>query len=261
MLSRSAAVNPDAESPIAERTWWLLLAVFLLAGCAALPQPEINPVSVDVPADFPFDQYRRHRDGQVFAVDQSELVIRTYRAGWLKDLAHSHVLTASTLNGLIFVDPAGDASMADLYFRPYDLILDEAEARAAAGPEFESVRSEADIAATRLRMLGPRLLDSNDHPFIRIHVAPGRPPDEVLLSIVLRSHTTTRPVPVEWSISAERLEVSASFRLTHAELGLQPYSAFAGALAVAQPVDVTLILRAGVWNGDTQSAEVSSGSS
>jgi len=251
----------DAESPIANRHWCLLLAVILLAGCAALPQPEISPVAVDVPADFPFSRYLQRPPGQVFSVDQSELVIKTYRAGWLKGLAHSHVLTASTLNGLIFLDPAGRASMADLYFRPYDLVLDDPQARAAAGPEFESIRTESDVAATRLRMLGPRLLDSNDHPFIRIHVAPGPAPGEVLLSIVLRSQTTTRLMPVEWSDSAERLEVRASFRLTHAELGLKPYSAFAGALAVAEPVDVMVALRASVWNRATQSAQVRSGSS
>ena len=239
----------------------MLLAALLLAGCAALPQPEIAPVTVAVPADFPFERYLRQDQGQVFAVDQSELVIKTYRAGWLKGLAHSHVLTGSTLNGLISVDPAGNASMADLYFRPYDLVLDEPAARAAAGPEFDSVRTDKDIAATRLRMLGPRLLDSNDYPFIRIHVAPGPTPDQVLLSIVLRSRTTTMPLPVEWSISAERLEVRASFRLTHADLGLKPYSAFAGALAVAQSVDITLTLRAGVWNRNAELVGIGSGSS
>lgn len=257
----SDAFGLDAESPIADRTWCLLLAVLLLAGCAALPQPQIAPVTVDVPADFPFDRYLQRPAGQVFLVDQSELVIKTYRAGWLKGLAHSHVLTTSTLKGLVLLDPAGKASMADLYFRPYDLVLDDPEVRAAAGPEFAPVRTESDVAATRLRMLGPRLLHSNDHPFIRLHVEPGRASGEVLLSIVLRSHTATRLMPVEWSISAERLEVRASFRLTHAELGLKPYTAFAGALAVADSVDVVVALRASIWNRGTQAAHARSGNS
>lgn len=222
----------------------MLLASLLLAGCAALPQPEITPVRELSPDNFPFAYYQQASPADVFKVVAASLTLKTYRAGWLKSLAHAHVMTTDTLTGFVHVDPQGEGSRADLYFRPYDLILDDPEIRAAAGPEFASKRSQGDIVATRQRMLGPRQLDSNGHPFIKILVLPGQTAEEVVLEIAVRGHAARKVVPVTWHLDGGELSVNSEFQLQHRELGLRPYSAFAGALAVAEGIDVLLKLTA-----------------
>jgi hypothetical protein len=151
-------------------------------------------------------------------------------------------MTTDTLSGFIHIDPESQGSRADLYFRPYDLILDDPKTRADSGPEFSSHRSADDIAATKQRMLGPRQLDSNDHPFIRILVRPGRSEGEVVLEIAVRDQLARKTVPVSWHRDSQGLTVNSKFKIRHDELGLRPYSAFAGALAVAQQVDVSVVL-------------------
>lgn len=216
----------------------------LLSGCAALPQPPINPVTVEVPADFPAEQYRSAGAGRVFRIDDALLTLKTYRAGWLRGLAHNHVMTTTKFNGLIYLSSEPGRSFADTYFRPYDLVLDEPAARTAAGPGFESVRDDDDIAATRSRMLGPKLLASNAHPFISVHVSPGPSDDQLLLTISLRDEQVDKIVPISWYVEEGRLNAESEFQLSHGDLKLKPYSAFASALAVADQIDVTITVQA-----------------
>ena len=222
----------------------LAIGLLLLSGCAALPQPPVNPVTVEVPEDFPIERYRSASGGRVFRVDDASLTLKTYRAGWLKSLAHNHVMTTSEFTGLIFLSPEHDRSFADIYFRPYDLVLDEPAARAAAGPGFESVRDDDDIAATRSRMLGPKLLASNAHPFINVRVSPGPADDQLSLTISLRDEQIDKVVPVSWYMAEGKLNAESEFQLSHSELKLKPYSAFANALAVADQIDVTITVQA-----------------
>lgn len=241
LWSRSDATRSADGSLIADNRL-VLLACLLLAGCAALPQPEIAPVLAEVPHDFPLPYYHQKSATDVFEVTEAALTIKTYRAGWLKNLAHAHVMTTDTLTGFIHIDPEDTVSRANLYFRPYDLILDDPEARAEAGPEFSSHRSPKDIAATRQRMLGPRQLNSNDYPFIQIFVQPGGSAKQAALEIGVRDYLARKTVPISWHKDARQLTVNSEFRIRHDELGLQPYSAFAGALAVAQQIEVSLAL-------------------
>jgi hypothetical protein len=51
-------------------------------------------------------------------------------------------------------------------------------------------------------------------------------------------------VPITWQQTNGRIEVAADFELSHRALGIRPYSAFAGAIAVADPIRVQLRLSA-----------------
>ena len=123
------------------------------------------------PADFPVTEYLGAASGTVYEIRGGELLIRTYRGGWLAGLAHNHVISTDTIRGYALIGgPQGDR--ADLYMRPWDLVLDDPALRLAAGAGFESERSAGDIAATRARMLGPQGLHSNAHPFITARIRP-----------------------------------------------------------------------------------------
>ena len=216
-----------------------LMGWLLITGCSALPQPEILP-----PPDGPPAGYRDPSGpGDFYRVETAHLIAYTYRAGWLAGLTHNHVLETDEIHG--FIQPAEDpeASRAVLYFRPWDLTLDRFESRAAAGPGFESARSAGDIAETRARMLGPRGFHSNEFPFV-VATIRGKDESTITVSLHFRNTTFETVVPVTWQQTDDRLEVKADIQLTHADLGIRPYSAFAGALAVAEPIRVRLQLSA-----------------
>jgi len=211
----------------------------LVAGCAALPQPEVVPPARDVPPDY----VEPSGTGALYRIDQADLTLHTYRAGWLSGLAHNHVMETDAVQGTIHLTQSRFGSLARLYFRPWDLVLDDPAARTVAGPGFESKRTAADIAATRSRMLGPRGFDSNAFPFVVVDV---RWVDEksVALSIHFRDRVISMPVPLIWQITERRIDASADFEIDHATLGIRPYSAFVGAMAVAEPIRVQLVLSA-----------------
>jgi hypothetical protein len=216
------------------------LALFgILSGCALLPQPEVMPPDQSPPAD-PGSMLER---ASTYAIDQAELEIHTFRAGWLSGLAHNHVLQTDAVGGRIHLTDPLERSEAWLTFRPWDLMLDDPAARAAAGPGFESSRTEADITATRKRMLGPRGFDSNHYPWVSVHVS-WKDADHVALEIHLRGNSYSQVAPVNWSRDGNLIRLEADFELSHRALGLAPYSAFAGAIAVADPIRVQLRLSA-----------------
>jgi hypothetical protein len=211
----------------------------VLSGCALLPQPDVEPPTTAAPPlriEIPVGSTR-------YEVDRAELVIHTFRAGWLQGQAHNHVMTTDRLSGDIYLADPLESSAAIVSFRPWDLILDDPAARAAAGPGFESERSAADIEATRTRMLGPRGFHTNDFPFVLAEVR-WHDEDHAAVHIALRGDRFVFVVPLQWTIEGERIEVDADFELSHRALGLTPYSAFAGAIAVADRIRVQLSLSA-----------------
>ena len=217
------------------------LLMLLATSCALLPQPEVLPPTSDAPPTEPAAVVPANATH--YRVTEAQLTIYTFKAGWLKDLSHAHVIETRSVSGDIHLaDPVAN-STARLQFRPWDLELDKPESRAAAGAGFESPRSAEDIAATRTRMLGPRGFHSNDHPWVTIDVR-WQDAEQVGLNIHFRDATYAFSVPLTWSLEGKVIRAAADFELSHRELGIRPYSAFAGAIAVANPIRVQLMLSA-----------------
>lgn len=213
-----------------------LALVLLLSGCALMPQPDVYPPEPGLPAPA---APAAPPAATAYRIVAADLEIHTYRAGWLAGMAHNHVMETTAVSGEIHLGEDIENSTARLYFRPWDLELDNPASRAAAGAGFESSRTAEDIAATRTRMLGPRGFDSNGHPFVVIDVA-WRAERVAALTIRFRDAAYELDVPVTWELSDGRLDAAADFELSHRALGIRPYSAFAGALAVAEPIRIQL---------------------
>lgn len=213
-----------------------LLSLTLLTGaCALLPQPSIQEPVAGAPAEWVAPSV----DAQIFRIEHARLELHTYRAGWLSGLAHNHVMETEALHGEIHLtDPIAD-STARLYFRPWDLLLDDPASRKAAGAGFESARTAEDIAATRTRMLGPRGFDSNQSPYVTA-IIHWLDESRIELEISFRGEAYQFQVPLNWSQSRDAITASADFEISHQALDLKPYSAFAGAIAVAEPIRVQL---------------------
>ena len=216
------------------------LAAFLLlaTGCALLPQPQVLP-----PQDAPPPTAAAPANTTPYRITEAALEIHTFKGGWLANLTHAHVLETTAVGGDIHLAEPVAGSSARLYFRPWDLELDKPASRVAAGAGFESTRSAEDIAATRTRMLGPRGFHSNEHPWVIVDVH-WHDVRQVDLDIHFRDGTYPLTVPLSWSQAEGTITAQTDFELSHRTLGLRPYSAFAGAMAVADRIRVQLTLSA-----------------
>lgn len=218
----------------------LMLSSLLLAGCSSAPPlPELP---TDAPADFPLTRYDAG-PGDVLAVREGRLELRVFRGGRLKHLGHNHVITSQGLAGLARdsdTDPL--QRYADLYLPLESLTVDDPVARAAAGEAFSSTPSAKDREGTRRNMLGPKVLNAAEHPYLRATV---RNIDEAsaMIRLEIAGQTSEHEVPLSIEQQANSFEVRARFDVTHAELGLSPFSVLGGAIAVADPIEVRLELK------------------
>ena len=229
-----------------------LLVAALAAGCATergpSPAPE-TPAPAEVasepaaagapaPAGFPFDFYQSGAtSGRVYRIasDESQLDIYVYRGGRLARLGHNHIVTSRDVTGFALTadDPA--RSRFDLYFPVDALSIDEPELRAAAGDDFASQPSESDIAGTRKNMLGEKMLDAAQFPFVVVSGRAGGGTTEAPefdLTITVRGITHAMHAPASLTHDGDALRANGEVRLSHAELGLEPFSVLGGALAV-----------------------------
>jgi hypothetical protein len=185
----------------------------------------------------------------VYKVDAagSDIHWRVYKAGTLARFGHNHVVSVGELSGQVMRDPSSGAGTFELALPVAGLVVDDPALRSLYGEEFSSKPSEDDIAGTRNNMLGDRVLNAELHPMLRIHGrADAGASDEARLAVSVELLGRTVPISVPCSIVVEDnvLIVSGEFRLTHAELGLEPFNVMLGALAVAPELDFSFDIRA-----------------
>ncbi|MEM1436883.1 MAG: hypothetical protein AAGG11_22745, partial [Pseudomonadota bacterium] len=157
----------------------------------------------------------------------------------------NHVISARGLQGLLRIPDDGQPARttgaeAPLYLPLATLVVDDPAARAAAGADFSSTPSERDRAGTRNNLLGPKVLNAEQYPYLQATVTLLRADlAEVILSVA--GHETTHQIPVQIEQrEGDALAVTADFELTHAAIGLTPFSVLGGAIAVADPIRVRL---------------------
>jgi polyisoprenoid-binding protein YceI len=172
---------------------------------------------------------------------RSEVLILVYRDGRMAALGHNHVVAVRQLSGEVVVAPDATQSSWQLDFPVAALSVDEPQLRAAQSAEFQTKVDNVAIAGTRDHMLGPLLLDAAQFPAIHLQSEQVRSEADglrVSTRIVVRDHAVNVEVPVALQRSPDELVASGEFDLTHAELGLTPYSVALGALRVADRMHV-----------------------
>jgi hypothetical protein len=186
---------------------------------------------------------------RVYTLDasQSEVYWRIYRAGAAARLGHNHVISMTEFDGSVVL--ASDIATAqwDLSLRVDSLRIDDPEIRARYGEEFESVPSEDDKAGTRRNMLTDRVLNGEVFPEIRLSgtgVFGSAENAELPLSIEILGRTIEQSFPATITIAPDSLTVRGEYRLTHADLGMEPFSAFGGIMAVGNDIDFTYRIHA-----------------
>lgn len=212
----------------------VLLACLLLAGCG-------RPARAPAPA--PPVVAPQALSGTTFRLDdaRSELRLLVYRDGPLARLGHNHVLLGQQLDGTLVLAADGRSGQFGVSLPVAALRLDEPAARLAAGADFDSVPTAADIDGTRRHLLGPTQLDAEHYPLLRVDGSLGWAAGEAIAHarIELRGRVTALDVPVTVTVDRDgSVDVRGSFAVLQTTLGLVPYSVALGALQVRDEVAV-----------------------
>jgi YceI-like domain len=232
----AAGVAAAATVAALRRGVLLALCCLALAACRTTPPPPPPPPVAPPPVSMP-EVLKHYR----IDAERSQVLVLVYRDGPMAKLGHNHVLAVHGLAGeVILLSDATDASFR-LEFPVAAMSIDEPALRAEQGEEFSAKVDAASIEGTRGHMLGEQLLEANRFPLIRVQSHELRPEGDhwmVHLHISVRDHECSVEVPVVLSASAEELTAAGEFDLTHALLGLTPYSVGLGALRVAETIHI-----------------------
>ncbi|HEV2287147.1 MAG TPA: YceI family protein, partial [Steroidobacteraceae bacterium] len=178
---------------------------------------------------------------------ESLLTVLVYRAGALAAAGHNHVVASHTLTGTIYVPADVRGASFEVHVAVDALTVDEPQLRAQqGGGDFPPDVSESAREGTRRNMLGPALLDAADYPEIVLRalgLAPGPvgTPGSLTAQIDSEVRGQHRPiaVPVRYAIAGDTLEVTGAAALRQSELGLTPFTALMGALAVQDEMRIS----------------------
>jgi hypothetical protein len=214
----------------------VLLLALLLAACTTRREGTVPPVAAPAVGA-----------GGELAIDPAvtEVRVLVYRAGALAALGHNHVITTTSLDGRIDPLPGGEYRF-DLALPAASFVVDPPGPRAEEGPDFAAAVADDARAGTRTNLLGERVLDAAGHPVIRLAGETLSAADGARsLTVVVTLRDTTREFRVPVTITpGERPVLRGELPLTHADLGLTPFSVMGGMLAVRD--DLLVRFRVGV---------------
>jgi hypothetical protein len=222
--------------------WPLLL---LLGACAVPPREEVPPAAPPQPAPPPVAE--ELGPAETWKIVASQFAVRVYRDGPMQKLGHNHLITSSQLVGEIALREPLTQSRFDLSLPVESLVVDDDSARAAAGGEFAAPVPQKDRDATRQNMIGEKVLDAARQGEIRLaaeSISGEAGSYEARVRVSLAGHEQVVTAPFTVTEEGGALRARAAFKLTHADLGLQPFTVALGVLKVRDDFDVELTLEA-----------------
>lgn len=220
------------------------LLLCLCLGLAACPRP-VRPPSPPAPVPAPGEPSppANMKGAAIYQLDSSasELQVLVYRGGALARLGHNHVMSSKSVSGRVWLQPQFENSGFDLSFPVAELIVDDADARRAAGADFPPDIVAADKEGTRKNMLGAEVLDAERYPRIEVKsakVAGSLQAPEVTARITIKAVSREVAVPVSVELEGNRLDARGEFEILQTDFGIQPFSAALGALEVKDRLQV-----------------------
>src|SRR3569833_1905793 len=217
------------------------LCLLLLAGCPTRPQgPEPSASAKIVPVTPP----ARH-EGRPFDVASHEslLTILAFRGGTLAKVGHNHVIASHDVTGTFYVPDDVTHSTFELHIPVGQLTIDEPDLRAKEGPEFPRDVPDSAKEGPRRNMLSEALLNGAQYEDIslvsqNIETVAAGSQVKADVQITVRGQTHTVSVPVTYSLANGELTASGELALKQTDLGLTPFTAMLGALAVQDEMRV-----------------------
>lgn len=212
----------------------------LLAACPSVTRVTRPPVEKPALPPTPTVDLR---GAVVYGVNPqaSTVHILVYRGGTLARLGHNHVLTSKSLSGRVWVNAALEKSGFELSFPVAQLIVDDTEARRAAGSDFPAEIPQADRDGTRKNMLKTEVLDAERYPDVTLQsVRVAGTPQAPQITARIKIRDASRDVPVTAAVKTEgtRLTATGEFDILQTDFGIKPFSAGLGALEVQDRLHV-----------------------
>ena len=209
----------------------LICLSLLLAAC---PRPVRPPAPVPTVPPTPSADTR---GATVYEVDprSSQLSIQVFRGGKLSRLGHNHVMTSHDMSGRAWVHPQFARSGFELSFPVARLVVDDPQARSAAGGDFPPDIPQSDKDGTRKNMLKPEVLDGERYPEVKLRSAKiggTLEAPQLTARITIKDASRDVEVPVKIAIEGARLSASGEFDILQSEFGIKPFSVALGALEV-----------------------------
>jgi polyisoprenoid-binding protein YceI len=173
----------------------------------------------------------------VYQVDpaSTQLAIYVYRGGKLSRLGHNHVMTSQDVTGRVWVHPDFPQSGFELSFPVAKLVVDDAEARRAAGGDFPPDIPQSDKDGTRKNMLKPEVLDGDNYPEVKLRAAQvggSLEAPQLTAQITIKDASRDVEVPVTIAVEGAQLRASGEFDVLQTQFGIKPFSVALGALEV-----------------------------
>ncbi len=223
-----------------------LVCVAALSGCGPRrgdsppPAPAVAAEATGLPIPS---------DTTVYTIepDRSNVTLRVYRAGRLAKLGHNHVITSASESGQAWTNGTPATSGFEVRMAVAGLVVDDPDARAAAGPYFPGELSESAREGTRTNMLRAEVLDGERYPEIVVRAGSlGGTWDQptVTASVTIKDRTRSIDVPLTIVRTDGAIVARGAFTVLQSDFGITPFSIGGGAIAVADAVEVSFEIHA-----------------
>jgi polyisoprenoid-binding protein YceI len=216
----------------------LLRAASIAAACAfltACPTTAVRPP--EHREALPAIRAPDLRGATIYMIDSqaSDVQVQVFRAGTFARLGHNHVMTSKHVTGRVWSHPTLDRSGFELEFPVAQLIVDDSQARAAAGSEFPGEIPADDREGTRKNMLRAEVLDAQNHPTIKLQsvkMSGSAQQPEITTRITIKGVARDVSVPAAVAIENGRLTAAGQFDILQSDFGIKPFSVGGGTLQV-----------------------------
>ena len=195
-----------------------------------------------------------------YTVDASRslVIIHVSRAGMASALGHDHLISSRQLSGTAtYASAELPRSQFSLQLLVNTLVVDDPVLRKQAGGKYAKAVSESARESTRRNMLSDKVLDAAVFGEINVqgrwqsgNLTNGR----LALSVSLHGVRREMNVPVQIEIDAGKLIATGKFQVRQSDFAIKPFTTLAGALAVADMIEVNyrIVLIPGRGAGGTK---------
>jgi len=156
--------------------------------------------------------------------------------------AHDHVMRATNWNGFVSYNPS-DLSECEMQFSlpVQDLQVDEDAMRELVG--YGDTISQSDRDQIREHMLADNQLNADQFPSISFESSSCQLLDEDTLRVTgdmsIVNEVRSWDVDIDFATQSDAFYMSSVIDFTHSDFGIEPYSAFFGAVRNAEPLKIT----------------------
>lgn len=211
------------------------------------PEPVAAPIAPEAAVVAPEPAPPAAADYTLVPRKNALYVVVKYERGTLgANLAHDHVIVATSYSGTVHWDPADPSTCRIAVDVPTGgLQVDPPGARAAAG--LEGTPPEDDQPKIEANFNGSRQLDSERFPtltFRSTSCAAAGEKTKVTGDLAIHGVSRSTTVVMDLGVGGAELSAKGRFTAAHDDFGMSPFSAAMGAVRNAEPLDFVIDLRA-----------------